>query len=62
MRRRRQFSQLGHSHYRKEVKQMKYEKPEITVLDEAITAIQNTVKSGPDIDTQPSDAAYRSDE
>jgi hypothetical protein len=41
---------------------MKYEKPEITVLDEAITAIQNTVKSGPDIDTQPSDAAYRSDE
>jgi hypothetical protein len=41
---------------------MKYEKPEVTVLDQAITAIQNTVKSGPDIDTRPSDAAYRSDE
>lgn len=41
---------------------MKYEKPEITVVSEAITAIQTTLKSGPDIDTQPSDAAYRCDE
>lgn len=41
---------------------MKYEKPEINVVSEAITAIQNTIKSGPDTDTHPSDAAYRSDE
>jgi hypothetical protein len=62
MQQRRRLSQLGHSHDRKEVKQMKYEKPEIALLDQAITAIQNTLKSGPDIDTRPSDAAYRSDE
>ena len=41
---------------------MKYEKPEVTVLEQAITAIQNTVKSGPDIDTQPSVAAPAPDE
>lgn len=41
---------------------MKYEKPEIAVMDEAIKAIQSALKSGPDIDTQPSDAAYRCDE
>ena len=41
---------------------MKYEKPEVVVLDEAINAIQNTAKRGPDVDIRPSDAAYRSDE
>ena len=41
---------------------MKYEKPEIALLDQAITASQSTLKSGPEIDTKPSDAAYRSDE
>jgi hypothetical protein len=41
---------------------MKYEKPEIVVTDAALSAIQNSAKMGPDFDTQPSNAAYQSDE
>ena len=41
---------------------MKYEKPEIVVIGTAAFAIQSSVKMGPDFDTQPSDAAYKSDE
>ena len=41
---------------------MKYEKPEILLLEPALRAIQNSVKMGPDFDTQPSDATYKSDE
>jgi hypothetical protein len=41
---------------------MKYEKPEVVVLDEAIHAVQNTLKHGPSIDVLPSAAAYESDE
>jgi hypothetical protein len=41
---------------------MKYEKPEIFVIVTAVGAIQSSVKMGPDLDTQPSDAAYKSDE
>jgi hypothetical protein len=41
---------------------MKYEKPEITVTEEAVQAIQSGAKMGEHFDTQPSNAAYRSDE
>jgi hypothetical protein len=41
---------------------MKYEKPEILQQEPAVRVIQNSVKMGPDFDTQPSDATYRSDE
>jgi hypothetical protein len=41
---------------------MKYEKPEIFVMETAVCAIQNSVKMGPDFDAHPSDAAYKSDE
>jgi hypothetical protein len=41
---------------------MKYEKPEVVVFEQAIHAVQNTRKSGPSIDVQPSAAAYESDE
>jgi hypothetical protein len=48
--------------HRKEVRTMKYEKPEIVVTETALLAVQGSAKMGPDFDTQPSDAAYRSDE
>jgi hypothetical protein len=41
---------------------MNYEKPEIVVIGTAVCAIQSSVKMGPDFDTHPSDAAYKSDE
>jgi hypothetical protein len=41
---------------------MKYEKPEIVVMEQAIQAIQSVTKMGENFDTQPSNAAYRSDE
>jgi hypothetical protein len=41
---------------------MKYEKPEITVTEQAVQAIQAVTKMGQHFDTQPSNAAYRSDE
>jgi hypothetical protein len=41
---------------------MKYEKPEITVMEQAVQAIQSVAKMGEHFDTQPSNAAYRSDE
>jgi hypothetical protein len=41
---------------------MKYEKPEVVVLDDAIQAVQSTTKHGPNIDVLPSAAAYQSDE
>jgi len=41
---------------------MKYEKPEVVVLNQAILAVQSTLKSGPSIDVHPSAAAYESDE
>ena len=41
---------------------MKYEKPEIQLLESAVHAIQASVKMGPDFDTHPSDATYKSDE
>jgi hypothetical protein len=41
---------------------MKYEKPEITVIENAVEAIQSVAKMGESFDTQPSNAAYRSDE
>ncbi len=41
---------------------MKYEKPEVVILDQAILAVQSVHKSGPSIDVLPSAAAYESDE
>jgi hypothetical protein len=41
---------------------MKYEKPEVVVLDDAIRAVQATQKGQPSIDVLPSAAAYQSDE
>jgi hypothetical protein len=41
---------------------MQYEKPEILQQESAVRVIQNSVKMGPDFDTLPSDATYRSDE
>jgi hypothetical protein len=41
---------------------MKYEKPEVVVLDDAIQAVQSTPKGQGSVDIQPSAGAYRSDE
>lgn len=41
---------------------MKYEKPEVVELDDAIRAVQATSKGHPNIDVLPSAAAYQSDE
>jgi hypothetical protein len=46
----------------KKEKVMKYEKPEITMTEQAVQAIQTVTKMGQHFDTQPSNAAYRSDE
>src|SRR6266571_4272811 len=57
----------GNSHYRKEVKFMEYQKPEITLLNDAVQAIQ-AAKPGLMVDSinpndpQRSGSAYESDE
>jgi hypothetical protein len=54
--------QPGDPHNRKEVKTMKYEKPEVVVLDDAISAVQSTPKPSGGIDVLPSAPSYQSDE
>jgi hypothetical protein len=41
---------------------MKYEKPQIVVVEDAVQTVQASVKMGEQFDTKPSNAAYRSDE
>jgi hypothetical protein len=41
---------------------MKYEKPEIVTIDDALKAVQNVAKMGDHFDTRPSNAAYTADE
>jgi len=41
---------------------MKYEKPEVVVLDSAISAVQSTPKPSGGIDVLPSAPSYQSDE
>lgn len=41
---------------------MKYEKPEVVVIEDAVRAIQASTKMGEQFDTRPSNGAYRCDE
>ena len=41
---------------------MKYEKPEITAIRDAVEAVQGFAKMGEQFDTQPSNGAYSADE
>jgi len=41
---------------------MKYEKPEIVLVEDAVEAVRTVAKMGQHFDTQPSSAAYSIDE
>ena len=41
---------------------MKYEKPEITAIHDAVEAVQDFAKMGQYFDIQPSNSAYRANE
>lgn len=41
---------------------MKYEKPQIVTIEDAVKAVQTVAKMGQHFDIQPSNAAYTADE
>jgi hypothetical protein len=53
---------MRNSRTRKEVTAMKYEKPEVVLLNSATKAVQEMIKGQDSVDSEPSDPTYQSDE